>query len=68
MSIKINADLTEEEFNTLYGILGEYARITRDQYYRFVETEYTYSFDPVNKKRFEEAQCLLNKLVEENKK
>lgn len=68
MSIKINADLTEEEFNTLYCILGDYARITRDQYYRFVETEYTYSFDLVNKKRFEEAQCLLNKLVEENKK
>jgi hypothetical protein len=67
MSIKINVELTNEEFDTLNYILGELRRITRDQYYRFVEAEYCYSECRINKERFEIAQSLLKKLVEDNK-
>jgi len=68
MSIKINTELTEEEFKNLNFILGDFRRITRDQYYRFVKTEYTYSECSINRERFEIAQNLLKKLVEDIKR
>lgn len=68
MSIKIDAELTNEEFEALHYALGDLRRITRDQYYRFVKTDYTYSNDLTNKERFEIAESLLKKLVEDNKR
>jgi len=65
MSKKITVELTNEEFKTLHSVLGDYKRITRDQYYRFVKTNYVYSECPLNKIRFDEAQSLLKKLVED---
>lgn len=68
MNVNVNAKLTNEEFKTLQFILGDYKRITLDQYYRFVKTNYTYSDCSINKERFEVAQNLIKKLVEDNTK
>lgn len=68
MSVKINTELTIQEFENLHYILGDFRRITRDSYYRFVKTDYTYSNDLTNKERFEIAESLLKKLVEDNKR
>jgi len=68
MNVNITAVLTSEEFNTLHSLLGDYKRITRDQYYRFVKTEYVYSNDEHNKEKYEEAQSIYKKIVEQNSK
>lgn len=68
MSVKINTELTDEEFANLHYVLGDFHRITRDGYYRFVKTDYTYSEDKTNKTRYQIAENLLKKLVEDNKK
>lgn len=67
MSVKINTELTNGEFESLRYSLGDLKRITRDQYYRFVKTDYQYSECLTNKERFEQAQSLYKKLVEDTK-
>jgi len=67
MSVKIIAELTNEEFVNLHYVLGDFRRITRDSYYRFVKTDYTYSADGTNKERYQIAESLLKKLVEDTK-
>jgi len=62
---EINVTLTEEEVHNLWCVLGEFRRITRDQYHRFVGTGYAYS-DSVHSKEIYDIACsLYKKLVED---
>ena len=53
MNVKINAELSEDEFYNLYCVIGEFKRITRDQYYRFIGTGYAYSDSLHNKEIYD---------------
>jgi len=65
MSKKINVELSDIEYENLKYTLGDFKRITRDSYYRFVKTEYVYSDDITNKERHDSALGLYKKLVED---
>ena len=67
MNVKINAELSEDEFYNLYCVIGEFKRITRDQYYRFIGTGYAYSDSLHNKEIYDIACSLYKKLVETDK-
>jgi len=64
MSYKINVELDEKEMYNLWHALGEFKRITRDQYYRYVGCEKQYSDSLHNKEMVDIADSLLKKLVE----
>jgi len=64
MSYKINAELDEREMYNLRHVLGEFRRITRDHYYRYVGTEKQYSTSSHNKEQLDIAESLIKKLVE----
>jgi len=68
MNYKINAELNEKEMYNLWHVLGEFKRITRDQYYRYVGTEKKYSDSPHNKEMVDIAESLIKKLVDDYKK
>jgi len=68
MSVKLDAELTDKEFKNLHHVLGEFRRITRDHYYRFVKTNYCYSESEHNKEIYFIAESLLKKLVEDKQK
>ena len=65
MSKKINVELTDIEYENLRYTLGDFKRITRDSYYRFVKTDYQYSKDTTNKERHDAALSLYKKIVED---
>lgn len=68
MSYKINTELDEREMYNLWHVLGEFKRITRDQYHRYVGREKQYSDSLGNKEMVDVADSLNKKLVEGYKK
>lgn len=65
MSKKISVELSDIEYENLKYTLGDFKRVTRDSYYRFVKTDYEYSKDLINKERHDAALNLYKKLVED---
>jgi len=68
MSVKLDAKLTDKEFKNLHHVLGEFRRIARDHFYRFVKTNYCYSESEHNKEIYLIAESLFKKLVEDTHK
>ena len=64
---EINVTLTEDEAYNLWAVLGEFRRITRDQYHRFIGTGYAYSDSLHNKEIYDIACSLYKNLVETDK-
>ncbi|NBO99134.1 MAG: hypothetical protein EBU90_03270 [Proteobacteria bacterium] len=64
MNYRISTELDEKEMYNLWHVLGEFRRITRDQYYRYVGTEKQYSTGLHNKEMLDTAESLAKKLVE----
>jgi hypothetical protein len=64
---QINVTLTKKEVHHLWSVLGEFRRISRDQYHRFVGTGYAYSESLHNKEMYDIACSLYKKLVETDK-
>jgi hypothetical protein len=65
MSRRINVELSELEYENLRFTLGDFRRITRDSYHKFVKTGYEYSVDVTNKEKYDVACSLYKKLVED---
>lgn len=65
MSRKVTIELSDIEIENLRYAIGELRRVTRDSYYRWVGHGYEYSNSPVNKERYEAAESLFKKLVED---
>lgn len=59
---KISENFTDEEYNELQWVLGEYVRLTRDSVRRYVKAEYKQSNDQQSNLRYNIAKNLLDKI------